>query len=45
MLGARALGQPPLYGLIVGLLFAGLASSAGLYVWLRASLNRLAEAT
>ena len=44
MLGATSMGYPPLYGLIVGTLVAGGVSSAGLYVWLRSTLTRLAAA-
>jgi uncharacterized protein (DUF2062 family) len=39
MLAAESLGQPALYGLIVGSLAAGAASSLGLYFWLRSALS------
>jgi Na+-driven multidrug efflux pump len=39
MVCADALGQPALFGLIVGTLAAGAVSSAGLYVWLRSALS------
>jgi len=39
LLAAEALGQPALYGLIVGSLTAGAASSLGLYFWLRSALG------
>jgi Na+-driven multidrug efflux pump len=38
MLAARAVGQEPLYGLIVGLLIAAAISSVIFYFWLRAAL-------
>jgi len=39
MSGANALGQPTLYGVIVGTLGAGVVSSAAFYLWLRAVLG------
>jgi Na+-driven multidrug efflux pump len=43
MAAARALGQQPLYGLIVGLLVAAAISSVVFYVWLRAALAAAVE--
>ena len=42
LVSAREMAQPPLYGLIVGMLLAGAISSAGFSVWLRAALPRQA---
>jgi Na+-driven multidrug efflux pump len=42
MVGAEALGQPSLYGLILGTLVASAISSTGLYLWLRSSLGGVA---
>jgi Na+-driven multidrug efflux pump len=41
MLAARGMGQPPLYGLIAGLLVAGTASSVVFYAWLRSTLREV----
>jgi Na+-driven multidrug efflux pump len=40
MMAARARELPPLYGLIVGTLFAAAVSSAIFYLWLRSALRR-----
>ncbi len=37
---ASALSQPPLYGLIVGLMLAGAIPSLAFWLWLRAALPR-----
>ena len=43
LIGARHLGQPPIYGLIVGTLVAGTLSSALFQLWLRVALVRLED--
>jgi Na+-driven multidrug efflux pump len=40
LLAARWMGQPPLYGMIVGLLLAAAVASALFYGWLRLALTR-----
>ena len=43
MILAAELGQPALYGLLVGTLAAGALSSAAFYVWLRSTLWKFAR--
>jgi Na+-driven multidrug efflux pump len=42
---AESMGQPSMYGLLVGLLAVGFISSAGFVVWLRKTLNQVTYET